>query len=806
MATVVSRAATHVCNPISIPVNPTLFRLVCLGGLVLGMQQMPLRGQEPSHPGAAIYQKLCVECHGEKGEGVPDLADEPLRGRKSIEALTKRIIRTMPEDKPELCVGEDAAQVAAYIYEAFYSPEAQARITPPEMDVARVTVPQFRTMVADLIGRLRPGYDRPLSEERGLKARYSGLVPEPPPAEGQPAPKKEEKDREKVNTERVDARVEFSFGSDSPEPGKMDPEEFRVRWNGSVIAEETGTYEFIVKSENGVRLWLNDNEKLLIDAWVSAGAEPREEKKSVFLLGGRAYPIALEFFKYKDKSASVQLQWKPPHGVQEVIPQRSLTPQQVPPTFVAGTSFPADDRSMGYERGTGVSKAWYQAVVEAAIAAAGYVEEKLPELSGAKPDAPDRVERLREFSEKFTQAAFRRPLNDGQKQFIAAQFEEAKTPELAVKRVVLFALESPNFLYPEVVPAGQADAYDVASRLALNLWDSLPDEALLKAAAEGKLSTREGVAEQIRRMLPNPRTKAKLHGFFHHWLELERADMMAKNAEAFPDFQEAVVADLRRSLSLFLDEIVWSERSDYRDLLRADYLLLNGRLAKFLGKDVEGDAFQKVSFDPKERAGLITHPYLLSVNAYEKNSSPIHRGVFLTRKILGMTLKSPPMANVFKDSHFDPSFTMREKVAEMTKDTSCMGCHVVINPLGFALENYDAVGRWRTEDNHKPVDPVSVLATDEGDNVKLTGARDVAEFAAGSESGHRAFIRQLFHHMVKQSVEPFGGGTLDHLEQAFASSEFHVQKLLAEIALVSASHALPAPEPKLAQQAPPSAP
>lgn len=769
-----------------------------LGSIALAGRS--LQAQEPRHPGAAIYQKLCVDCHSESGEGVPDKADEPLRGRKSLEALTKRIIRTMPEDNVGACVGDDAAQVAAYIYEAFYSPDAQARLNPPELDLARLTVPQFRTMVADLISRLRAGDDQPLGAERGLKARYSGLALEQPLPEGAPPEKKKEaKDREKVNLDRVEGRVDVSFGSASPDPEKMDPEEFRIRWQGSIIAEETGTYEFVIKSENGARLWVNDNDKLLIDAWVSAGADVREEKKSLFLLGGRAYPLVLEFFKYKDKSASIQLQWKPPHGVQEIIPQRQLSPRQVPATMVVATAFPADDRSVGYERGTGVSKAWYQAVLESTIAVAGYVEEKLPELSGAKTDAPDRVERLKAFSQRFVEAAFRRPLTEEQQRIIEEQFQKARTPELAVKRVVLFALEAPQFLYPEVITGEHADDYDVASRLALNLWDSLPDAKLLKAAAEGKLRTREEVAEHARRMMADPRTKAKLRGFFEHWLELERADSMAKDAETFPDFQEGIRADLRTSLSLFIDGIVWGERSDYRELLRADYLLLNGRLAKFYGKEIAGEDFQRVAFDPKERAGVITHPYLLSVLAYEKNSSPIHRGVFLTRNVLGLTLKSPPMANVFKDSHFDPTFTMREKVAEMTRDASCMGCHVTINPLGFALENYDAVGRWRTEDNHKPVDPVSTLATDEGDTVHLTGARDVAEFAAASNTGQRAFIRQLFHHMVKQSVEPFGRGILDNLEQSFVASEFHIQKLLTEIALVSASRALPQPEPKLAQ-------
>jgi len=120
----------------------------------------------------------------------------------------------------------------------------------------------------------------------------------------------------------------------------MEPNEFSVRWDGSVYAEETGTYEFIVKSENGVRLAVNDTKNLLIDAWVSSGPNVRDEKKSIFLLGGRAYPLSLEFFKFKEKTASIRLLWKPPHGVIETIPQEDLSPERLRETMVVKTTFP----------------------------------------------------------------------------------------------------------------------------------------------------------------------------------------------------------------------------------------------------------------------------------------------------------------------------------------------------------------------------------------------------------------------------------------------------------------------------------
>jgi len=202
-----------------------------------------------------------------------------------------------------------------------------------------------------------------------------------------------------------------------------------------------------------------------------------------------------------------------------------------------------------------------------------HVDAHLDELSGSKVGAADRVEKLKQFGRRFAEAAFRRPLSDEDfHRFVERHFAAAKTPEIAVKRVVLFALKSPRFLYPDLPEAGAPDDYDVAARLALSLWDSIPDQTLVKAAAEGKLRTHDQIAGQAARMLNDSRTKEKLRGFFHHWLELERAEAISKDPKSFPEFDAAVLADLRASLERFLDQVVWSDRSDYRELLQANYL------------------------------------------------------------------------------------------------------------------------------------------------------------------------------------------------------------------------------------------
>jgi len=796
-------------------------------------------GEPADLPGAKIYQKLCVGCHGKNGEGVEDKYDEPLQGNRSVESLTKRIARTMPDDNVGACVGEDAKLVSQYIYEAFYSPAAQARIRPPEIDLARLTVEQYRTSVADIVGRFRPGFDQALGKERGLKAHYTGLLieksepeevkpapapaapptppatqsaqtpqsPQPPVATPKPQVKaddKKKKNRPRVNFDRTDSQVLFSFGEGSPAPEKqIDVQEFSIRWEGSVIAEETGTYEFIVRSENGVRLYVNDTKNLLIDAGITEG-KMREEKKSIYLLGGRAYPIILEYSKYKEATASIDLKWKPPFGVVETIPNRNLSPLRLRQSMIVSTAFPPDDRSVGYERGTAVSKEWDAATTDAAIAVAEHVSTNLVELCGVKFDTPDRIEKLKDFSRRFMETAFRRPLSDTYKKIVDKQFAAAKTPEMAVKRVVLFTLKSPHFLYPAFHEDRPLDGYDVAGRLALALWDSVPDRRLVEAAAAGKLKTHDEIAAQATRMIADARTKAKLDGFFHHWLDLERAEAISKDPKAFPDFDATVLSDLRTSLKLFIDQVVWSEKSDYRELLLADYILLNKRLGKLYGKPDLSDDFQRVEFDPKQRSGVITHPYLLAAFANSKATSPIHRGVFLTRNIVGMRLKPPPMAVAFEDAKFDPSLTMREKITELTKNTNCQGCHSTINPLGFSLENYDAIGRWRTQDNHKPVNAVSDFSTEDGDTVHLTGARDIAKYTVENANGHRAFIHSLFHHMVKQAVGAYGPDEMEDLRQSFVKSNFNIQKLLVEIATVAASKGLTPPENKVTQTSPAS--
>lgn len=718
--------------------------------------------------GRAIYQKLCADCHGANGQGVEDYFPDPLTGDRSLIELTKVVADTMPEGEADKCRGEDAAAVSKYIFDAFYSPLAHARVKPPRVDLQRLTNRQYENAVADLIGSFT-GVGR-VDDSRGLKAQYFN---------------DRRFRRDKRVIERVDSTVNFDFGEGTPEEGKFEVEAFSMQWQGSLIVPETGDYEITVSTENGAKLYLNDQQTPLIDAWVKSGYDT-EYSKTIRLLGGRAYPLRLDYFKYKEKEASVRLLWIRPHHTQEVITERYLSPSRVQPTLVVQTPFPPDDNSVGYVRGTSISKEWDQATTLAAIEVAAAVSDRAYRFANTKPEADDAEKKLRSFCSTFVERAIRRPLSDEQKQlYIDRQFEEAPDPKAAVKRVVLLTLKSPRFLLRE--PGATNDAWDIASRLSFELWDSIPDDELRKAAAEGRLETQQQIKQQARRMVGNFRTKSKLREFLQLWLKMERIADVSKDAESFPDFSPELLSDLRTSLELTLDDIVSSDKPSLTPLLLGKETFLNERLAKAYGAKIpKGDGFHKVAFEADRRSGVLSHPFVLTGFAYHRDSSPIHRGVFAFQKVLGRMIRPPADANFEPlSSAMHPNLTTRERTDMQTRPDACHACHKMINAVGYPLEHFDAIGRFREKDSGKPVDASGSYLTRKGNEVKFNGVREMATFFAGSEEVHTAFADQLFKHMVKQPVRAYAVDLPERLGESFRESDFNINELLVTIVTAS---------------------
>jgi hypothetical protein len=873
----------------------------CLASaLLVGILALEVRAESIAE-GRVVFEDKCAACHGSDGQGVPGVYETALSGSRSVGELARLIERTMPEDDPEDCTGEEARQVARYMYDEFYSPAARQRKgldEPLQVELTRLTVEQHRQAIADIIGHFTPTPEqaRRLSSDaprrRGGQGQGGRRGRSGREAEDQEATERKVQSglrasyfasrgmskADRLIEERIDKRIDVDFGEKAPLEDMPD-DQFSIVWEGALTIEETGEYQLRVTTPNGARVYLNldptnglfklrddsaaAGQLPLIDAWVGSG-KLREESARVFLLGGRQYPLRVEFFKYREPTASLTVEWKPPHGAWSILDDMHLTTADVGRTFVVETPFPADDRSMGFERGSAASPQWHTAATSAAIEAAEEVVSRLPLLardtapfrrertsnaaedsssandgeSGAEAETSEqadseadaaadseaenaarraRQQRLQDFVVRFARIAFRSPLTDEQiEQLRELPFAGAPSPEMAVRRAIVWILCSPEFLYTDLTPPNQTpSSHAVANRLALALWDSIPDKELFAAAEADELRTAEQVEDQARRMLNDSRARHKLRGFFERWLELEDRDL-AKDQELFPEFDEQVIADLRHSLQRFLDQTVWSDTSDYRELLLAQELWLNSRLLDWYGdpehqfparlseegsEEAETDdsasreerseeeaGFERFEFHSGRRSGVLTHPYLLSALAYHNNTSPIHRGVFLTRHVMGRALRPPPVAISFEDSELPADLTMREKVTHLTKDSNCMSCHAVINPLGFSLENFDAIGRWRESENGRPVDTTSRYDMPDGEVVELSSARDVAELAVASEAAHRAFVIPLFQHMTKQNPGAYGPDVIESLREAFAEDQFHIQNLMVRTAVLSALH------------------
>lgn len=750
------------------------FRIVWGFAVVCSAALGRLSSSSAAETGAQIYARLCAECHGAKGEGGTSGYAQPLAGDKSVRELADLIDRTMPEGEPEKCSSAESQAVAAYIHDAFYSPIAQARNQPPRIELSRLTVKQYRNTLADLIGSFR--WNNNFGTERGLKASYYSS---------------RRTDKKNLALERVDPQVKFNFGDKSADPAKIKPEEFAIQWIGALRAPETGEYEFVVRTENGARFYVNKQwSNPVIDAGVRSG-DDREFRGSIFLLGGRVYPIRLEYFKSKqsnEKTASIELLWKQPRHALETIPARVFTTNPFPELFLVNTPFPPDDRSLGYERGASISKAWELATTDGALETADYVNKHLNELAKTKDDDKEQTKKVREFCYAFAERAFRRPLTSEQKQlYVDRHFAAGRDLSTAVTRTVLSVLKSPRFLYREI-EGSPGDQFNIASRLAYDLWDSMPDRQLTEAATKGWLKNPLDIRKQADRMCWDMRTQAKLSDFLQQWLKVDQLAEISKDSKLYPGFDAATVSDLRTSLDMFLDDLVTSDGADYRRLLTDDTLYLNGRLAKYYGAKLPPDAdFQPVKFEPEARSGVISHPYILASLAYTGTSSPIHRGVFLSRSVLGRALRPPPEAVAPLAPDLHASLTTRERVVVQTSAKACQSCHSMINALGFTLENFDAVGRYRAQEKGKPVDAAGSYITRGGDAVKFRGADELAKFLVSSEETHAAFVEQLFHSFVKQPVLAYGPDTLANLEKSFTANQFNMRRLLVDIAVAAAT-------------------
>jgi hypothetical protein len=397
---------------------------------------------------------------------------------------------------------------------------------------------------------------------------------------------------------------------------------------------------------------------------------------------------------------------------------------------------------------------------------------------------------VRSFITRFGRRAYRRPLTSEETTRFVAMYDNTlaiSDAATGVRSVVAAVLASPNFLFrPEFgngessdVPGAQTlTGFEIAARLSNLIWASAPDDVLLDAAQNGQLGNRTQVADQARRMLQDPRARPALAEFYKQWFGLGRIDSASKDTGTYPEFDDALRASMSEESRRFIEDVLWNGDAKLDTLLTASYSFVNGPLAELYGVDgpTDEDTFQRVELDPSQRAGLMTQGSVLAAYARPDQSSPVKRGQWVRVRMLCQELPDPP-ANIPELPQPKEGVSNRERFAMHTSSPACAGCHNLIDGLGFGLEAYDGVGRFRTVDQGVAVNSVGeVTASDV--NGAYDGAVELAAKLAESSQVRDCAPTQWLHYALGRAAESGDACSALELKNAFASSGGNLRELM----------------------------
>ncbi len=379
--------------------------------------------------------------------------------------------------------------------------------------------------------------------------------------------------------------------------------------------------------------------------------------------------------------------------------------------------------------------------------------------------------------------AYRRPLTDEDRQGLMSLYDASAATggfEAGVRGALEGILASPDFVFRfERAPADATPGkvyrlrdIDLASRLSFFLWSSPPDKALLAAAQRGALSTPAGLEREVRRMLADPRASALSTRFAAQWLRLPDLDIVQPDVRQYPDFDEQLRRAMRRETELFFDHLV-REDKNVLDLYRADYTFVNERLAQHYGiPNIAGEQFRRVQYTDTLRRGLLSHASILTLTSHATRTSAVERGKWVMEVLLNSPPPPPPPG--VPDLEATPGnqgariLTVRERMEEHRKNPACSSCHKMMDPIGLAMEHFDATGRVRFRDNGMPIDSRGEL----WDGTKAQNLTHLqAALLRRQESLLRTFTRNLMAYAVGRRVESYDMPTVRQIVRDAAAQD-----------------------------------
>jgi hypothetical protein len=398
---------------------------------------------------------------------------------------------------------------------------------------------------------------------------------------------------------------------------------------------------------------------------------------------------------------------------------------------------------------------------------------------------------VNEIISRLARRAYRRPVTQAEVNQLGKFFDlavkEGLTPEQGIQLSIQAMLVSPNFLFrierdPDPTDPDEhhkVSDIELASRLSYFIWNSLPDEQLLSLAEAGKLSEPVTLRAQVDRLLADDRAASFSESFAGQWLEIRALSSVNPDPEKFPAWKPELRDAMKTETTLFFDAIL-KENRPMSDFLTADFTFLNGLLAKHYGiEGVDGPDFRRVELDTAQRGGILSHASVLTVTSYPTRTSPVIRGKYVLNNILG-TPPPPPPPNVpaLDEAAVGQNASLREQMEAHRADPACATCHTRMDALGFGLENYDAIGQWRTEDGEFPVDSSGVLPSGESFESPKELSRILQQqlpvFA-------RNVTEKMLTYALGRGLEPFDRVTVNQLMTGLEKDDYRLQTLVHEV-------------------------
>jgi mono/diheme cytochrome c family protein len=392
--------------------------------------------------------------------------------------------------------------------------------------------------------------------------------------------------------------------------------------------------------------------------------------------------------------------------------------------------------------------------------------------------------------EHLARRAYRRPVTPKEVTQLTGLIADVQRDGGAFEEGLATAIQamllSPHFLFRiepipaeqlTVAPARSLSQHELASRLSYFLWSSMPDDALLAAADRGRLIQPKALTAQVRRMLLDPKSHALVENFGGQWLQVRKLESVKPDRKRFPEFDEYLRLSMQRETEMFFESIVREDRS-ILDFIDANYTYLNERLARFYNvPNVQGAEFRKVSFAAEaHRGGLLGQASVLTVSSYANRTSPVLRGKWVLENLVG-TPPPPPPPDVpnLDENKIGLSSSMREQLEQHRKNAICASCHTRMDPLGFGLENFDAIGAWRTKDGLFPINASGTLP----DGRSFDGPQGLESILkAQPEAFAECLTRKLLIYALGRGLEPDDDPAVKQIVKNVAADNYRFSSLI----------------------------